>query len=65
MTGLLIFAVIMLILDLDRPGAGFIELSQQPMIDAAASIAAFLAINGEKFWKHQIQQQVERAYLTR
>ena len=55
MTGLLIFAVIMLILDLDRPGAGFIELSQQPMIDAAASIAAFLAINGEKFWKHQIQ----------
>ena len=40
-TGLLIFAVIMLILDLDRPGAGFIEVSQQPMIDAAASIAAF------------------------
>ena len=64
-TGLLIFAVIMLILDLDRPGAGFIELSQQPMIDAAAGIAAFLAINGEKFWKHQIQQQFERAYLTR
>jgi hypothetical protein len=31
----------MLILDLDRPGAGFIEVSQQPMIDAAASIAAF------------------------
>jgi hypothetical protein len=40
-TGLLIFAVIMLILDLDRPGAGFIEVSQQPMIDTAASIAAF------------------------
>lgn len=39
--GLLAFAVIMLILDLDRPGAGFIEVSQQPMIDAAASIAAF------------------------
>jgi hypothetical protein len=39
--GLLIFAVIMLILDLDRPGAGFIEVSQQPMIDTAASIAAF------------------------
>jgi hypothetical protein len=31
----------MLILDLDRPDAGFIELSQQPMIDAEASIAAF------------------------
>jgi hypothetical protein len=39
--GLLAFAVIMLILDLDRPSAGFIEVSQQPMIDAAASIAAF------------------------
>ena len=39
--GLLAFAVIMLILDLDRPGAGFIEVSQQPMIDTAASIAAF------------------------
>jgi hypothetical protein len=39
--GLLAFTVIMLILDLDRPGAGFIEVSQQPMIDAAASIAAF------------------------
>jgi hypothetical protein len=38
--GLLAVAVIMLILDLDRPGAGFIEVSQQPMIDAAASIAA-------------------------
>jgi hypothetical protein len=31
----------MLILDLDRPSAGFIEISQQPMIDTAASIAAF------------------------
>jgi len=41
--GLLAFGVIMLILDLDRPGAGFIEVSQQPMIDAAASIAAFPA----------------------
>jgi hypothetical protein len=39
--GLLAFGVIMLILDLDRHGAGFIEVSQQPMIDAAASIAAF------------------------
>jgi hypothetical protein len=39
--GFLITAVILLILDLDRPGAGFIEVSQQPMADAAASIAAF------------------------
>jgi hypothetical protein len=39
--GLLIFAVIMLIVDLDRLGAGFIEVSQQPLIDSAASIAAF------------------------
>jgi hypothetical protein len=38
--GLLVSCVIILILDLDRPGAGFIEASQQPMIDAAASIAA-------------------------
>jgi hypothetical protein len=27
--------------DLDRPGAGFIEVSQQPMFDTAASLAAF------------------------
>jgi hypothetical protein len=40
-TGVVVVAVIMLILDLDRPGAGFIEISQQPMIDTAASIAAF------------------------
>jgi hypothetical protein len=40
-TGLLISAVIVLILDLDRPGAGFIDVSQQPMIDTAASIAGF------------------------
>jgi uncharacterized membrane protein YidH (DUF202 family) len=38
--GLLVSCVIILILDLDRPGSGFIEASQQPMIDAAASIAA-------------------------
>ena len=38
---LLLSAVLLLILDLDRPAAGFIEVSQQPMIDAAASIAAF------------------------
>ncbi len=40
-TALLIAAVILLILDLDRPGAGFIEISQQPMVDAAASIANY------------------------
>jgi hypothetical protein len=39
--GLLVSAIILLILDLDRPNAGFIEVSQQPMIDTAASIAAF------------------------
>jgi hypothetical protein len=40
-TGLLINIVILLILDLDRPGAGFIEVSQQPMIDTASAIDAF------------------------
>ena len=39
--GLLIAAVILLIMDLDRPGAGFIDVSQQPMIDTAASIRDF------------------------
>ncbi len=38
---LLLSAVLLLILDLDRPTTGFIEVSQQPMIDTAASIAAF------------------------
>jgi hypothetical protein len=39
--GFLVSALILLIMDLDRPSAGFIEVSQQPMIDTAASIAAF------------------------
>lgn len=39
--GLLIAAVILLIMDLDRPGAGFIDVSQQPMIDTAATIRDF------------------------
>ncbi|HEY6832142.1 MAG TPA: hypothetical protein VI251_06590 [Pseudolabrys sp.] len=39
--GLLVSVVILLILDLDRPSDGFIKVSQQPMIDTAASIAAF------------------------
>lgn len=40
--GFLIAAVILLIMDLDRPGAGFIDVSQQPMIDTAASIRDFV-----------------------
>ena len=39
--GMLVSTVILLIQDLDRPDAGFIKVSQQPMIDTAASIAAF------------------------
>jgi hypothetical protein len=39
--GVLVCAVILLIQDLDRPNAGFVTVSQQPMLDAAASIAAF------------------------
>ena len=39
--GLLICAVILLIEDLDRPGTGLITVSQQPMIDAATSIASY------------------------
>ena len=39
--GLLVSAVILLILDIDRPSSGFIRNDQQPMIDTAASIAAF------------------------
>jgi hypothetical protein len=39
--GLVVWAVILLIADLDRPSAGFIEVSQQPMLDTAAAIATF------------------------
>jgi len=39
--GLLISVVIFLIIDLDRPSAGFITNNQQPMIDVSASIASF------------------------
>jgi uncharacterized membrane protein len=39
--GLLVSAVIFLIVDLDRPSAGFITNSQQPMIDLADTIASF------------------------
>jgi hypothetical protein len=37
----LVCAMILLIQDLDRPSAGFIRISQQPMRDTAASISAF------------------------
>ncbi len=40
LVGILVAGVILLIQDLDRPGARFFRLSEQPMIDAAASIAA-------------------------
>jgi hypothetical protein len=29
-------------MDLDRPGAGFIDVSQQPMLDTAAGIRDFV-----------------------
>ncbi len=40
--GAIVAAVILLIQDLDRPAAGFIGVSQQPMIDTATSIAGYL-----------------------
>jgi uncharacterized membrane protein YfcA len=39
--GLLVCAVILVILDLDRPSSGFITNNQQAMVDTAAAIAAF------------------------
>lgn len=39
--GLLVSAVIFLILDIDRPSSGFVRNDRQPLIDTAASIAAF------------------------
>jgi hypothetical protein len=39
--GVLVSGVILLIQDLDQPTAGFISVSQQPIIDTAASIAAY------------------------
>jgi hypothetical protein len=39
--GALICVVILMIQDLDRPSAGFITVSQQPMIDAAASLSSY------------------------
>jgi hypothetical protein len=40
-TGLLVSFVILLIFDLDRPSTGFIDVSQQPMIDTAAALAGY------------------------
>jgi hypothetical protein len=40
-TAVLVSAVILVILDLDGPSVGFITISQQPMIDAVASLSAF------------------------
>ncbi len=39
--GIMIAGVILLIQDLDRPTAGFIRVSEQPMIDTAASLASY------------------------
>jgi hypothetical protein len=39
--GLLTAGVILLIQDLDRPGAGFISVSRQPMVDLAAALASY------------------------
>jgi hypothetical protein len=41
LTGIVAAAVILMIQDLDRPSAGYITVSQQPMIDAAASLASY------------------------
>ena len=46
-TALLVATVILLIQDLDRPSAGFVAASQQPMIDTANAIANY-AIKFEK-----------------
>jgi hypothetical protein len=40
--GILVASVILLIQDLDRPSSGFIRVSQQPLIDATASMAGFV-----------------------
>src|SRR4249919_4214666 len=40
-TAFVVCSVIFVILDLDRPNVGFITISQQPMIDTAASLSDF------------------------
>lgn len=42
-TGLLVATIVLLIQDIDRPGSGFITVSQQPLVNAAATIDAFPA----------------------
>ena len=37
----LIASVVLLIQDLDRPNLGFIQVTQQPMLDTAASLAGY------------------------
>ena len=39
--GAIVASVILLVQDLDRPTAGFISVSQQPMIDTIASMASY------------------------
>jgi hypothetical protein len=39
--GAIVVSVILLVQDLDRPTAGFISVSQQPMLDAIASISSY------------------------
>lgn len=41
MMGVLVAGVILLIQDLDRPGAGYIQASMQPLIDTAQSMAGY------------------------
>jgi hypothetical protein len=41
LVGFVIASVILLIQDLDRPGAGFINISQQPIIDTIKSMASY------------------------
>lgn len=40
-TAILVCAMVLLIQDLDRPGGGFIRVSQTPMINTSASLAAY------------------------
>lgn len=39
-TGLLVATIVLLIQDIDRPGSGFITVSQQPLVNAAATITS-------------------------
>ncbi len=39
--GVIVCAVILMVQDIDRPTSGFVTLSQQPIIDVAASLASY------------------------